>query len=104
MARSADFEFEVRRRDGEVRTMMESSIAVRDATGNVTAFQGFLLDINRPQTRGAGNPAAQSRADVLNSIAQTLTESMDLNDSLYRTLRQLARAFQSRRILSLFVR
>src|ERR1700730_1317597 len=33
----ADFEFEIRRKDGEVRTMMESSIAVRDAGGDVTA-------------------------------------------------------------------
>ncbi len=34
----ADFEFEMRRKDGEIRTMIESSIAVRDAAGNVTAF------------------------------------------------------------------
>jgi len=27
------------------RTMLESSIAVRDAAGNVTAYQGFILDI-----------------------------------------------------------
>src|SRR5215467_4265292 len=37
-----DFEFEMRRKDGEVRTMLETSITVRDAAGNVTAYQGFL--------------------------------------------------------------
>src|SRR2546430_2291757 len=37
----ADFEFEMRRKDGEIRTMLESSIAVRDAAGNVTAYQGL---------------------------------------------------------------
>src|SRR2546430_4721381 len=50
----ADFEFEMRRKDGEVRTMLESSITVRDAGGNVTAYQGFLQDIterDRKSTR-----------------------------------------------------
>ena len=41
----ADFEFEMRRKDGEIRTVLESSISVKDAAGNVTAYQGFLLDI-----------------------------------------------------------
>ena len=89
----ADFEFEVRRRDGEVRTMMESSIAVRDATGNVTAFQGFLLDITDRKRAEQEIRRRNRELMVLNSIAQTLTESMDLNDSLYRTLRQLAELF-----------
>jgi len=31
---------------------------------------------------------------VLNSIAQTLTESLDLSDSLHRTLRQMAELFK----------
>jgi len=30
---------------------------------------------------------------AVNSIAQTLTESMDLSDSLHRTLRQMAELF-----------
>src|SRR3989440_3747323 len=40
-----DFEFELRTADGEIRSAMESSIAVREASGVVTAYQGFLLDI-----------------------------------------------------------
>jgi two-component system NtrC family sensor kinase len=89
----ADFEFEIRRRDGEVRTMMESSIAVRDAGGNVTAFQGFLLDITDRKRAEQEIRRRNRELMVLNSIAQTLTESMDLNDSLYRTLRQLSELF-----------
>jgi PAS domain S-box-containing protein len=89
----ADFEFEIRRRDGEVRTMMESSIAVRDAAGNVTAFQGFLLDITDRKRAEQEIRRRNRELMVLNSIAQTLTESMDLNDSLYRTLRQMAELF-----------
>ncbi|MGA2431326.1 MAG: PAS domain S-box protein, partial [Candidatus Acidiferrum sp.] len=89
----ADFEFEIRRRDGEVRTMMESSIAVRDAGGSVTAFQGFLLDITDRKRAEQEIRRRNRELMVLNSIAQTLTESMDLNDSLYRTLRQMVELF-----------
>src|SRR5262249_11978126 len=89
----ADFEFEVRRRDGEVRTMMESSIAVRDAAGNVTGIQGFLLDITDRKRAEQEICRRNRELMVLNSIAQTLTESMDLGDSLARTLRQIVELF-----------
>ena len=52
----------MRRKDGEIRTVLESSIAVKDAAGNVTAYQGFLLDITETEARGAGDPAAKPRA------------------------------------------
>jgi two-component system NtrC family sensor kinase len=89
----ADFEFEMRRKDGELRTVMESSIAVRDATGTVTAFQGFLLDITERKRAEQEIRRRNRELLVLNSIAQTLTESMDLSDSLHRTLRQMAELF-----------
>jgi PAS domain S-box-containing protein len=89
----ADFEFEIRRKDGEVRTVMESSIAVRDATGSVTAFQGFLLDITDRKRAEQEIRRRNRELLVLNSIAQTLMESMDLSDSLHRTLRQMAELF-----------
>jgi PAS domain S-box-containing protein len=89
----ADFEFEIRRKDGEVRAMMESSIAVRDAAGNVTAFQGFLLDITDRKRAEQEIRRRNRELLVLNSIAQTLMESMDLGDSLHRTLRQMAELF-----------
>jgi len=89
----ADFEFEMRRKDGEVRTMLESSIAVRDAAGNVTAYQGFLLDITERKRAEQEIRRRNRELMVLNSIAQTLSESMDLGDSLYRTLRQITELF-----------
>jgi two-component system NtrC family sensor kinase len=89
----ADFEFEMRRRDGEVRTMLESSMAVRDADGNVTAYQGFLLDITERKRAEQEIRRRNRELMVLNSIAQTLSESMDLADSLHRTLRQMAELF-----------
>ena len=89
----ADFEFEMRRKDGEVRTVMESSIAVREASGAVTAFQGFVLDITERKRAEQEIRRRNRELLVLNSIAQTLTESMDLTDSLRRTLSQLSELF-----------
>lgn len=89
----ADFEFELRRKDGENRTVMESSIAVRDAAGNVTAYQGFLLDITERKRAEQEIRRRNRELMVLNSISQTLTESFDLGDSLHRTLRQISELF-----------
>jgi PAS domain S-box-containing protein len=89
----ADFEFEMRRKDGELRTMLESSIAVRDAAGNVSAYQGFLLDITERKRAEQEIRRRNRELLVLNSIGQTLTESMDLADSLHRALRQIAELF-----------
>ena len=89
----ADFEYEIRRKDGEVRAMMESSIAIRDAAGNLTALQGFLLDITERKRAEQEIRRRNRELMVLNSIGQTLTESLDLNDSLHRTLRQMTELF-----------
>jgi len=89
----ADFEFEMRRKDGEIRTMLESSIAIRDAAGNVTAYQGFLLDITERKQAESEIRRRNRELMVLNSIAQTLTESLDLSGSLHRTLSQMAELF-----------
>jgi len=90
----ADFEFDIRRKDGEVRTVTESSNAVRDAAGNVTAYQGFLLDITERKRAEHEIRRRNRELLVLNSIANTLTESLDLGDSLHRTLRQLSELFK----------
>jgi len=90
----ADFEYEIRRKDGEVRVMMESSIAVRDAAGNLTALQGFLLDITDRKRAEQEIRRRNRELMVLNSIGQTLTESLDLTDSIHRTLRQMTELFK----------
>jgi len=89
----ADFEFEMRRKDGEIRVILESSSAVRDGAGQATAYQGFVLDITERKSAEGEIRRRNRELMVLNSIAQTLTESMDLNDSLQRTLRQMNELF-----------
>ena len=88
-----DFEFEIRRKDGEIRTVSESSTAVRDAKGNVTAHQGFILDITERRRAEREIRRRNRELVVLNSIAETLVASLDLNDSIHRILRQLLELF-----------
>lgn len=40
-----DFEFLVKRKDGQKRVLLESASAVRDEKGNIIAYRGFLRDI-----------------------------------------------------------
>ena len=89
----ADYEFELRTRDGEIRTVMESSIAVREGSGAITAYQGFLLDITERKRAEQEIRRRNRELLVLNSISKTLTESLDLSDSLHRTLRQIVELF-----------
>lgn len=89
----ADFEYDIRRKDGEVRSMMESSIAVRDSSGSLAALQGFLLDITDRKRAEQEIRRRNRELMVLNSIGHTLAESMDLTDSIQRTLRQMTELF-----------
>jgi PAS domain S-box-containing protein len=88
-----DFEYEIRCKDGEIRTVSESSTAVRDAAGNVTAYQGFLLDVT--ERRHAEHEIRRRNRElvVLNSLAETLVSTLDLQDSIQRSLRQILELF-----------
>jgi PAS domain S-box-containing protein len=88
-----DFEYEIRRKGGELRTVSESSTAVRDGFGNVTAYQGFLLDVT--ERRHAENEIRRRNRElvVLNSLAETLASTLELNDSIQKTLRQILDLF-----------
>ncbi len=89
----SDFEFEIRRKDGDIRTVSESSTAIRDASGNVTAYQGFILDVTERRRAEQEIRRRNRELLVLNSIAETLVSSLDLHDSLQRTLRQIVELF-----------
>lgn len=40
-----DFEFEIKRKNGEKRMVLESASAVRDSQGNIIGYRGFIRDI-----------------------------------------------------------
>lgn len=88
-----DFEYEIRRKDGDIRTVSESSTAVRDSFGNSTAYQGFLLDVT--ERRHAEHEIRRRNRElvVLNSLAETLVSTLDFQDSIHRSLRQILELF-----------
>jgi two-component system NtrC family sensor kinase len=89
-----DFEFDIRRKDDEIRTVSESSTAVRDAAGNVIAYQGFLLDVSDRRRAEQQIRRRNRELVVLNSIAETLSYTLDLTESVNRTLRQILELFE----------
>ncbi len=89
-----DFEFDIRRKDGEIRTVSESSTAVRDLAGNVIAYQGFILDVSDRRRAERQIRRRNRELMVLNSIAETLSYTLDLADSVHRTLRQMLELFE----------
>jgi len=88
-----DFEYEIRRKDGEIRTVSESSTAVRDVAGEVTAYQGFLLDVTERRHAEQEIRRRNRELVVLNSLAESLVSSLDLHDSIHRALRQILELF-----------
>jgi two-component system NtrC family sensor kinase len=89
----SDFEFQMRRRDGEVVTLLESSVATRDASGKIVAIQGFALDISERKSAEQEIRRRNRELMILNSIGQTLNQPMDLNEMLGRALRQIVDLF-----------
>jgi PAS domain S-box-containing protein len=87
------FEFSMRRKDGEIINVMESSVAVRDASGAVVAVQGFVLDITERRRAELEVRRRNRELLLLNSIGQALSQPLELDELLARALRQLTELF-----------
>ncbi len=88
-----DFEFQMRRRDGEVVTLLESSVATRDAAGKIVAIQGFALDISERKAAEQEIRRRNRELIILNAIGQTLNQPLELQEMLGRALRQIVELF-----------
>jgi PAS domain S-box-containing protein len=77
-----DFEFQFRRRDGEIRTAQESSFVTRDPAGQVLVYQGFLLDITEQKRAEMDIRQRNRELLALNAIAEVLGNSAQLEDGL----------------------
>jgi PAS domain S-box-containing protein len=88
-----DFEFQMRRRDGEVVTLLESSVATRDASGKIVAIQGFALDISERKAAEQEIRRRNRELMILNEIGQTLNQPLELQEMLGRALRQIVELF-----------
>jgi PAS domain S-box-containing protein len=88
-----DFEFQMRRRDGEVVTVLESSVVTRGPDGKIEAFQGFVLDITERKNAEQEIRRRNRELMILNSIGQTLNQPIELEELLGRALRQVVELF-----------
>ncbi len=88
-----DFEVQLRRKDGEILTVLESSVGARDASGAITAYQGFMLDITERKRAEQEVRRRNRELMVLNSIGQILSQALELPDLLSRSLRQITDLF-----------
>jgi PAS domain S-box-containing protein len=88
-----DFEFQMRRRDGEIVTLLESSVVTRGAAGKIEAFQGFVLDITERKNAEQEIRRRNRELMILNAIGQTLNQPIGLEELLGRALRQVVELF-----------
>ena len=89
----SNFEFQIRRKDGDIRTVLESSFVTRDAAGRIAAYQGFVLDITERKQAEQEIRRRNRELLVLNAIGQTLNQPFDLDEMLNRALRQVVELF-----------
>jgi len=82
----SDFEFQFRRRDGEIRTARESSLATRDESGAIVAYQGFVLDITEHKQAEMDIRRRNRELLALNAIAELLTQCSALEEGLHDAL------------------
>jgi len=84
-----NFEVTLRRKDGTLVTVLESSFATRDALGKIERYQGFLLDITEKKRAEDEIRKRNRELNALNAMAVIATQSFDLDEILNLTLRQV---------------
>ncbi|MGH9776191.1 MAG: PAS domain S-box protein [Candidatus Acidiferrales bacterium] len=92
---ATNFEFRLKRRDGEIRIVTESSSATRDAKGEIVAYQGFVLDISERKQAEQELRRRNRELMALNSLAQVLGESLELREALHGVLRRVCELFDA---------
>jgi two-component system NtrC family sensor kinase len=89
------YEVMLRRKDGGTICAQETSFATRDASGAVTRYQGFLLDVTQKKRAEDEIRRRNRELAALNSIAVVANQSFDLDEILNITLRQVVELFSS---------
>jgi len=84
-----NFEVTLRHKNGTLLTILESSIAIRDAARKIERYQGFLLDITEKKRAEDEIRRRNRELNALNAMAVIATQSFDLDEILNLTLRQV---------------
>lgn len=84
-----NFEYQLRRKDGHLVSVIESSFATRDAQGNIERYQGVLMDVTEMKRAEDEIRRRNRELYVLNSIAVAFNQSFDLDEILQFVLLQI---------------
>jgi two-component system NtrC family sensor kinase len=90
-----NFEVTLRRKDGTPVHVLESSFAIRDSSGAVVCYQGFLLDVTEKQRAEEDMRRRNRELFALNSIAMIANQSLDLEEILRLTFNQVVELFHA---------
>ena len=88
-----NFEITVRRKDGTQLAVAQSCFATRDASGQISRYQGFVLDITEKKRSEDEMRRRNRELNALNAMAVIATQSFDLDEILNLTLRQVISLF-----------
>ena len=88
-----DFEFDLRRKDGSIIKVRESSFALHDAQGHVERYQGFLLDVTEKKRAEEEIRRRNRELKALNTIASIANQSFELEQILELALNQVMETF-----------
>ncbi len=88
-----DLEVKLRKKDGEPIIALETSLGVRDESGRVVQFQGFLLDITARKQAEEKLQQHVAMLSELNQFAERLAESLDQNELIRLSVTELRRIF-----------
>ena len=91
-----NFEYMLRRADGKLISVVESSFATRDpATGKIERYQGVMLDVTEHKRTEDEIRRRNRELYVLNSIAVTFNQSFSLDEIVHLTILQLMELFST---------
>jgi PAS domain S-box-containing protein len=88
-----NFDVTMRRQDGTLLQVAESSFATRNAAGKFERYQGFVLDVTEKRRAEDEMRRRNRELNALNAMAVVATQSFDLDEILNLTLRQVVSLF-----------
>jgi PAS domain S-box-containing protein len=88
-----NFEISMRRKDGSLLLVAESSFVTRDGTGSIERYQSFALDVTEKRRAEEEMRRRNRELNALNAMAVVAAQSFDLDEILNLTLRQVVTLF-----------
>ncbi len=88
-----NFEITMRRKDGSLLLVAESSFATREATGGIERYQSFVLDVTEKRRAEEEMRRRNRELNALNAMAVVAAQSFDVDEILNLTLRQVVTLF-----------